>query len=303
MKAKLVYSAGATAAQVYEAIKLIVTGTTDVNALPAGIDKVNTTISIAIAAAGWSLFDDATGTNNQFVIRALQVDGTTYKYAKLTIGSSSLDLLGMEGWDATANTATNATNAVTGQPLNLTSGGTLHIFASARYLLFASEIGASWGNSNSITGLCEYSARPPTSASGFPRFAVANFNPSTSNPVFYSPRTVNNTNTTLTGSSAGTYLITVGAGASSGLYGLPSGANAREPNGAGGYNEVFYPIMPHDASKYAAPIGNISTISDIWLATANHFANLVIVTRTENSQQYVTVRFSSTPHHLLVPNG
>ena len=300
MKAKVVYLAGATPAQVTDAIKAILTGTTDVNALPIGIDKVNTTISTTISTAGWSLVDDATGVSNEFVIRALQVDGTTYKYAKLTVTSSIINLLGMESWNATTNTATNPTSAVTGQPLNLTTGGTLYLFSAPRYLLLASEISASWGNSNVITGLCEYSERPPTSASGFPRFAVVNFS-STSSAIFFSPRTVNNTNTTLTGSSAGTYLT--GPCFTAGLNGLPTGANAREPNGAGGYNEVFYPILPHDSTKYAAPIGNVSTCADIWLATANHFANLVTVTRTENNQQYITVKFSSTPHHLLVPNG
>jgi len=93
-------------------IVAILTGETDKNNLSATASLG--AISIASTyPAGWTVWDDDTGTANEWVLRApCDGDAAQYKYVKLRFYvSSTWSFVGsqlMEDWNPSTNTATNA---------------------------------------------------------------------------------------------------------------------------------------------------------------------------------------------------
>jgi len=128
-------------------IVAILTGETDKNNLSATASLG----AIQIAStypAGWTVWDDDTGTANEWVLRApCDGDAAQYKYVKLRFYvSSTWSFVGtqlMEDWNPSTNTATNA---CTEQPQGLmrhppTSYGAqvLDIMSSNRYMIFRTQ--------------------------------------------------------------------------------------------------------------------------------------------------------------------
>ncbi len=153
MYAKYTYAAGSTAANVLADIVKIVTGETNKANLSANCDQANTDILTTYNVAGWSVHDAAGGTNRQ-VLSAPNSDTGT-KYAVLDTNTSGFFIMHTaESWNAGTHVGTNVTNIGTGnqQRVNLTSGGVLYVYATARCIFLNSFQSGVWGMSTGNGG-------------------------------------------------------------------------------------------------------------------------------------------------------
>lgn len=150
MWARYDYAASSTLANVQADVIAVLTGTTDKTTLSAACVQASTSI-ISTVAAGWSVYDASAGTNRQ-VLRALCADGTTYKYVLLDFATSGqLRMEVYESWNSGTHTGTNrcalaaSTTPTVNQTISLTSGGTLFLMASNRYMGILGWVGGLYG--------------------------------------------------------------------------------------------------------------------------------------------------------------
>lgn len=160
------YKAGSTQAQVLSDIVAIATGTTNVSSLSASCVQANTSI-ISTVAAGWTVHDAAAGANAQ-VIRCLNNDGTTYKYAYVSLPSSTgVSITGPESWNASTHAATNNTTASTAS-WDMASGGYFYLYVTPRNFIMMSWTVSGY---QPALGVLEYS-RDLITATSYPCHAV-----------------------------------------------------------------------------------------------------------------------------------
>jgi len=182
MYAIYTYAASSTQANVLADIIKLLTGETNKANLSANCVQASTAI-IATASAGWAVFDSAAGTNKQ-CIRALNQDGTTYKYATVVMTSTAaFQTAVQESWNAGTHAATNEV-AASAMAWNATNGGTLYIYATSKNFLILSYSSSAFQN---FDGWC-FEVSRDTIPSGYPCHAGA-------------------------GSSGAAYLFSAGAGA------------------------------------------------------------------------------------------
>jgi hypothetical protein len=125
----------------------VLTGETDKNNLSAMNLPGGTSIASAYPA-GWTIWDDDTGTANEWVLRAPTVDDATqYKYVKLRFYNSSNYLyIGwrvMESWDVGSNVGTNMCTEDTMNcsrfPTQSYGNSTMEIISSARFIMVRTD--------------------------------------------------------------------------------------------------------------------------------------------------------------------
>lgn len=151
MLVKYSWLSGATVANVLSDIAAILCNTPVAN-LSAGCDKVNSAIVYNTIASNWEVYDNVALAP---VIRSLNADGTSYKYATLGVLTNRLTAKVYESWNAVTHTGLNpgvggianmsigATSPPTPQgatPLTnngttVSVAGTLYIYATARTLV------------------------------------------------------------------------------------------------------------------------------------------------------------------------
>lgn len=128
-------------------IKLLATGTADVNNLSASCNKASTTITNTIAA-GWTLCDDAAGTNAK-VISCSDADAVTTKYLRLDGNSSTLHRFrAYEAWNATSHTGSvgsydDGANAVA-MSINIGAANFFYVWITPAYLIIRGYHSGSW---------------------------------------------------------------------------------------------------------------------------------------------------------------
>lgn len=134
------YKAGSTAANVSADIIKLLTGETNLANLSADCVTANSSI-ISTVAAGWTVHDAAAATNFQ-VIKALCMDGTTWKYYRFGLPSTTaLEGTISEGWNASTHTATNGhSQGISGvqSSWNAASGGYFYIYATQKNIVMFS---------------------------------------------------------------------------------------------------------------------------------------------------------------------
>lgn len=295
MYAKYAYVNGATQANTLADICAILAGETTVANLSAACDQANTTITSAVAA-GWTMHDASAGTN-QRVLKAPHADnGSSYKYLLIDhTNTGYINFVGYESWNATAHTGTNPTaNAITSsyQRKNTTGAGVFHIFSSARFAAFCCEYSTYWGD-NSYGGptiFAEMSRLLPwsTSSNGMPSFALIYPAPclnNNSNLMAYLTRALRNDGVAVTGASAQCNISTIGAfgqNIANALY-HPDGSEQKIPNGLGQELVPRFPVYVSYPAVFGPPVGDISSVSDIWLAPKTLLGNFETVTVGGNS--------------------
>ena len=150
----------------------------------ASITDLKDTIEGWITAHGWALYDASAGTNAR-AYRALNADGSTYKYVVIDVNSApSLFIKTYESWNSSTHAGTNlaslSATAAQAQRYDLTGGGILYMFAQAKYLIMQSSVLAGIGSSigNSFCGCVEITRDNPedTVAAGYPCFGWVNGN-------------------------------------------------------------------------------------------------------------------------------
>ena len=143
------YAAGATAANVASDMIKLMTGETNKANLSADCVQANTSI-VSTVAAGWTVHDAAAGTNTQ-VLKALCADGTTWKYYKFGVTSTTATVANhYESWNATTHAGTNACfldSYGTGVWAS-TQGGYFYLYVTPRNIIFFSFASAAYQNLN-----------------------------------------------------------------------------------------------------------------------------------------------------------
>lgn len=285
MYAKYVYNAGANNLQVLSDLILLATGTTDVNLLSASCSKASTTI-ISTIPAGWTLHDNAASSTSK-VIKAPYVDNaSSYKYVQILVDSAtSLSVKGCEDWNATSHTGTNVVSNY-GQFFSATAGGVIYLFATARFFMIVGSYGTYYGDVsyNGPHIIAEYTRMQPwhTLASGYPAFAFIEHGHSMNyaNQVKL-PRVLDKTGTVQV--VAYVDILTIGVGVGNWRTAeLPYGANAKILNELGQPVSAAFPIYIGRPDSYVSPLGEISTICDIWAGARLLYSDLEEVTIAGN---------------------
>ncbi len=310
MYAKYVYLAGATQANITADLAALLTGETNKANLSASCDQANTLIQASVPA-GWTLYDADGGSGSKVVRAPFADDGTKHKYVRLySSATTSIRVEAYETWDATANTGTNkcyfSDDVTMAQRLDLTNGGTMHVFSSARFLLLCADTSGGWGSSsyNGPSGCFERTRLLPfdTVAYGMPPFVWANLgyaNYSSANGG-YAPRLLNRLEVMQSGSTANIYFSSVGY--ANVLNAAPSGSNQKIPNGSGGFYLPFIPIyVSNMVDHMPAPYGEISSLCDVWKTSDSLLSNKEVIQR--NSLDYMVLRTYSATSFVVVRKG
>lgn len=206
MHVKYVTTGNPVLAQVISDLALLCTGA-QVSSLSASCDPVNTT-AVNTVAPGWTLVDNA-APNSGIVVSAPDMDGLTTKYVRMYApGSNSFDVVGYEGWNATAHTGTNPTSNSSALTLATNAVNTFWLFATPRTIFISQVSGAG-------VGAFEFSRDIQyTKGTTYPTFAVGAvssiFPTSTSVLPVYAPRIKNATSAgDSTAASAGIFACTL----------------------------------------------------------------------------------------------
>lgn len=135
-----------------------------------------------ITSAGWSLYDGSAGTNAK-AYRALNKDGSTYKYIVLDYNTSNRLICKVyESWNSVAHTGSNlayySDQAGLGQQVDLTNGGSLYLYSYTAWLILFSKIGATLGSATGASwcGCLEVARDNPedTAGAAYPCWGWAN---------------------------------------------------------------------------------------------------------------------------------
>lgn len=308
MYAKYEYNSGATQANILADLVAILTGTTDVNTLSASCNKAASTITSTVAA-GWTVHDASAGSNKQ-VLKAPYVDnGSAYKYTEITVSASEIQLHVNETWNETAHTYTNKTgNTSYYQRWSSSNAGRVYIFSSARFMALVGEYSTSYGESSysGMTVIVELSRNQPwnTVASGYPSVALVNTGEAHyGNAGVYVPRAKNNMNIDVTGTSAKLFLATANTHYSNWVTAsnFPQGVNARVYDALGNRQIPFFELLAVDPPNFVTWLGDLSTISDIWIAPKDLLAQLETITKS--SVDYIGVQANNTGQKWVFRKG
>lgn len=309
MYTKYVYNAGATQAQVLADIQAVLTGETNKANLSAGCDKTNTLIQATIAA-GWTTYDANAGSGSVVIKAPLADDAATFKYVRLYVpNATTFRKTVYETWNASTHAGTNmvyySDQDAYNQRLDLTNGGTMHIFSSARFLMLASETSGGWASSsyNGPDGCFERTRLLPfdTIAYGMPPFIWANLGYASIGTGYggYAPRITDRVLSSSTASTADVYFWA--AGYSSITYSAPSGADQKVPDGSGGFLLPFIPLYIGNVNKMPVAYGEISSLCDIWKITSGITNNKDVIQK--NSIDYMVLRTNTTTSFIVARKG
>ncbi|MBF0602130.1 MAG: hypothetical protein HQL07_00385 [Nitrospirae bacterium] len=288
MYSKYTYSAGATAVNILADLVAILTGETNVANLSASCDKLNTSI-LSTIAAGWVLHDATAGTNAKCIKAPLADDPNAYKFVVLDLNTAGFILQKTyEAWDATAHTGTNLCNlsatTTAAQQFSTSVTGTVHIFATARFVLIFSTVSAAWGSSSNAgaSGCVERTRVCPwdTPVAGWPPFAYTNLGDmATNSGGTYPPRILTKVGTTLLTTQT---LMTANAGTQGAVHTMMStfaSIDQKVPDGSGGSVIPFFPIAWMNTGNMPAPYGEISSLCGIFALPANIATNLDVIVK------------------------
>lgn len=310
MKARLETNANITPANLLQGIVLILTGTTDLTALPTGFNTAASTLSTSMAQAGWTIHDNAASTNSM-VIKAPYSDlATAFKYLEIQVTSNAIAFYAYETWDNVAHVGTNKTgnnSSYQNQRLTLNQSGRIHLFANSKMITLCTEFGTTWGDQNNGVFLAVEHSRIPAwnTAATYPAFAVCFFGEllNGSKSAFI-PRARKKSGVDAIGTEAACYISSVGISYNqwTSNQSLPTGADAKVLNADGTKTCPFMPIYFTDPMTFSIPLGHCSN-ADVFLAPKDLLANLETVLKTGTSQEYIALQCSSNGHRLMLPNG
>ncbi len=304
------YIPGATPANILTDLIAILTGETNPANLSADCDQANTTISTTVSVAGWTVHDSAASATSQVIKAPYVDDGTAFKYLEIKI-DSYIETWGYETFDEVNHTGTNKTGNTTSsyyyQSFDESNGGTIHLFSSPRFIAYSSQESNGWGGYyDGMTIAAEHSRNQPwnTIASGYPAFALLFtgylFSGYEAN---YFTRVKDVLNADLVGSNAKSYIATSGCSYNdlSSSSHFPVGTETKVYDDTDQRLVPFFPIELVNSPKYSVRVGDISTISNIWIAPKNLLANLETVAK--ETDEYLAFQANNGGHRFLFPKG
>lgn len=285
MYAVYAYKTAAVISEVMSDLMLLLTGTTDVNALGASCVKASSSI-LATEAAGWAVYDAAAGTNSQCV-RALNQDGATYKYATVTIPSALiLRVDGMESWNAGTHVGTNVVTGLNGT-ISTTAGGVLYIYCTPKNLLIFPWTSAS---TQMWVGVLEYPRGTVSPTTAYPChvtiYAVSGWGAITSYAAIAS-----RTKSTIGAGDAATSTVCVSPLAAS----LTNGTAHQYRDVNDTVYQVLYPIGINHSTN-GAPFGQAYDIKGLGGGAINGFEEV-----TTGGITYVLWKYANIACSVAVP--
>lgn len=166
MYAKYVWLSGATQAQMLDDVCKLLTNTA-VASLSASCDKVNSVVIASTLPNNWTVFDAAASASSK-VLRSLNKDGTSYKYAQISFSGNNVLLTAWESWNATTHVGTNQvcryTNAGYSETVFTafaTTGGTMYLYSISEILWIMSSV-------TSPYFVCEFTRSSPVINATYP---------------------------------------------------------------------------------------------------------------------------------------
>ncbi len=281
----------------------ILTGTTDVNTLSASCDKANSLITTSLTPAGWTLHDDAAGTNTKVIKAPIADNPSQFKYQYLSTNNVGyFENRLYETWNATTHVGTNMASNDSSYSsyaqrvsFSFASGGFLYLSSSARHLVIHSmSSGSTFGaaaNNNGCSGCVEYTRWSPwdTVSNGY--MPVASINPGAflyTGGLSNIPR-LRTTSGTDNGASAYTYPLT---------NSLPS---SKISDAAG---SLIIPLMPIIISGTSNSNwflgGNVSELTNIWYGPISYGSMLDEFTLGSGTTYVI---FTASTTRVAIPKG
>jgi len=274
MYATYTYAASSTAANILADVVKILTGETNKANLSANCVQAQTSISIAVSTAGWSVYDAAAGTNAQCLRAAYDDDATNYKYVVVDTNSAGYVLLkAYESWNSGTHAGTNLcyNSDVVGQTQRVSTslGGALSIRANAASILMLSFQSGVYGSSTgtSPTGIFERTRLALWDTVGnnlYPLIVWANMQGIGTTGSAYSPRYPGTWGAVMTGSGA---VMSFASIAGVGVGGMPSDKVMYGVNGE--FQTMLATLYVHNLSTNDFLGGSISALADCYTTRLN----------------------------------
>jgi hypothetical protein len=300
------YVASATRANVLSDIAKIFAGETNTANLSAACDTANTTIT-ATVAAGWTDYDTTPPTDTKILRAAYSDDASNYKYAILYFNTSNqLRVRTCTSWDDGGNTATNETsNTMVQRALNA-AGGTFYLMSSARFLAVLHDSGntlttrgdtAAYG----LTGVFERTRLQPwdTVSAAYPK--ALQFESGTmftvSVSAFQAPKLKRPDGTDATAQVLNAGTVGVGYTLWTNSTHYPSGVTRVVKDSSGNDRTPLYPIYAILPATFSMPIGEISSVCDVWVPPINFHAHLDEFTKDSNT--YICIQANNSNSAVL----
>lgn len=289
------YQAGSTAANISADLIKILTGETNKANLSANCVQANTSI-LSTVPAGWTVWDAAAGTNAQ-CIRALNQDGTTYKYYTLqaangtTIGGTV-----SEAWNAATHTGTNTTTQST-CTWDSSGGGYFYIYATSKNIVIMPWITTGYINGN---GLSVFEVSRDTIPATYPCHYMVNSFASmgqSNNTSGIISRIKNQSTTGDTTNHLSTVYITAitsGLGTAGGT-GMPGSSTSTFRDASENVNLALYRV---GVSTQAMLAGQVYDILCTGSTAASNLDEIIY-----SGTNYVCMKGTSTTMLLLVPKA
>ncbi|MEO5350506.1 MAG: hypothetical protein H7836_12785 [Magnetococcus sp. YQC-3] len=289
----------------------LLTGEVTINNLSSSCDKVASSI-VVDTVAGWTLHDNAAGTNAKCLKAPLADDSATFKYMVIDTNTVGYVLTKVyETWDAATHTGTNKCNnsdtSSYSQQVSYLSGVTLHIFATVRFILMNSLIGSTWGSSSNSGGSgCFERTRNctwDTVAAGYPPFLFANLGywAASATQSAAMPRKLLRTGVVNSGATALVSALVVPFGEITTMFSALNGADQKVQNTLGVGQIPLLPIMIGDATSMPIHYGEISSLCDVWALPQGVAANMDTI--VVNSVNYLVLQAAGTTKLFAARKG
>lgn len=313
MYATYVYAAGATRANVLSDVTAILTGETNKTNLSAACVQASTSI-VSTIASGWAVHDSSPATDSKVIKAPHSDEGSVYKLAYLNISDTLLKVDMCISWDEVAHTGVKSAASI-GQVISVTSGGTVFIYASARFFALYSEYynssGVKYSGATTYggpSGIFEMSRIAPwlTVGSGYSKSVVImSFGHQCydkSGGAFGKVKNPSNSDDTFTSATA--YFPGFAPNAiSSNLTGGPS---AKIRNSSGGIVIPTFPLLMagFSYSTLNCVVGDVSASSDVWWAPSAVIPDHAEFTINAKKYRYVpaSIPGGTTAAALLIPS-
>lgn len=302
------YLTGATAANIIADIIKMLIGDHIISNYSASCNKNSTIIRDNTIPPGWTVHDDTASASSKVLKSAYANNPAKFKYVELSAPTTSaLYLYACEDWNATnhapVNRAPVASLASFPQRWQSAGEGRFYIFATPAFICILSEYGTTIGDAQGgCTLLAEYSRIQPWHTAESPYPAVCSISIGQTigytSKMAYVPRAKQRSG--LDATVVALNIATVGASTANLATAsqFPTGADAKILDAAGNRVCPLFPLYLVDPPVFSAPIGDLSGVSDVWLAPHAVLSNLEEIPR--GADKYIAVQAGNNGQRIVV---
>jgi hypothetical protein len=301
------YLIGATAANVVADLTKLLTGNHDIANYSAACDKTNTQIINNVIPPGWSIHDPSAGASSQVIKAPLADNPAAFKYVELYGTTTEIAAYACESWNEIAHAPVNRAPAqgqtTFAQRYSATVAGLFHVVATEKYLCLFGEYGTTLGDSSSGALLvAEYSRIQPwhTVASNYPAVAAISTGQTIggSGKQAWIPRAKKRNGLDAVVTGIGLATIAAQTGNFSTAANFPTGADAKLLDADNNRVCPLFPLYLIDTAQFSAPLGDLSSVADVWIAPHDILAHLEIVPR--DTAKYLAIQAGAAGQRIAL---